>query len=245
MPLLGLHMTAAHDLAADLRSRVIDSDRGAFYLGATAPDIRVITRWDRARTHFFDLDDFEEQSGVGRLFEQEPALRNAGALDASTASFMAGYLSHLLMDEDYICQIYRPLFGERSDLRDDGLAAFMDRALQCELDSSGRDDDAKLEAIRQALLETAVEVNVGFIAQDTLREWRAVSVDVLGRPLTLERFIRRQFGPDKRDEADRFMEEDAPELVARALEHVGEERVRDYLSTSMNHARSAIKEYLS
>ena len=245
MPLLGLHLTAAHDLAADLRSRVIDSDRGAFYLGATAPDIRVITRWERERTHFFHLDDFEEQSGVGRLFEQEPALRDAASLDASTASFMAGYLSHLLMDEDYICQIYRPLFGERSPLRDDALAAYMDRALQCELDSAGRTDDGKIDAIRQALLETAVEVNVGFIAQDTLHEWRKVSVDVLGHPLTLERFIRRTFGPERREDADRFIQEEASVLVQRALDHVGEDRVREYLDSSMRHARTAIKEYLS
>ena len=100
-------------------------------------------------------------------------------------------------------------------------------------------------AIRQALLETAVEVNIGFIAQDTLHEWRKVSVDVLGHPLTLERFIRRTFGPERREDADRFIQEEASVLVQRALDHVGEDRVREYLDSSMRHARTAIKEYLS
>ena len=72
MPPLGLHMVVARSLAGDLDSRVVDADRGAYYLGATTPDIRVLTRWDRARTHFFDLQCLSEQSGVHRLFEQEP-----------------------------------------------------------------------------------------------------------------------------------------------------------------------------
>src|SRR3990172_12629163 len=99
MPPLGLHMTVARDLARELKQPAVEAERGAYYLGATTPDIRVITRWDRAHTHFFDLDDFDEQSGVHRLFEDQPALRNAASLDAATAAFMAGYISHLVMDE--------------------------------------------------------------------------------------------------------------------------------------------------
>ena len=102
MPSLGLHLTAARSLAVDLDSPLIESDRGAYYLGATTPDIRVLTKWDRAHTHFFDLDDFTDQDGVHRLFEREPALRDACSVGSSTAAFLAGYISHLVLDEDYI-----------------------------------------------------------------------------------------------------------------------------------------------
>jgi hypothetical protein len=245
MPLLGLHMTVARDLAQDIASPVIDADRGAFYLGATAPDIRVLTRASREDTHFFTLDDFDDQSGVQRLFDAQPELRAAGALPASTASFMAGYLSHLVLDEEYITRIYRPLFGERSDLRDDALAAFMDRALQCEMDDGGRADTQKVDEIRCALLETAVEVTVGFIARDTLLEWRTISAGTFERPLTLDRFVRRQYGPERAAEAERFMTDEVPAIIRRTHEHVGDERIREYLFDSARRARATIEEYLS
>src|SRR6478672_11910375 len=112
MPPLGLHMTVAREIAGALASERIDADRGAYYLGATTPDIRVLTRWDRERTHFFDLNNRAEQSGVHRLFEEQPAIRDVTAVDVPTAAFVAGYLSHLVLDEEYITQIYRNYFGE-------------------------------------------------------------------------------------------------------------------------------------
>jgi hypothetical protein len=250
MPGLRLHMTVAHTLAGELASSRIDAERGAYYLGATTPDIRVLTRWDRARTHFFDLDDFAEQSGVHRLFEQEPRLRDAASLDGQTAAFMAGYLSHLVMDEDYITQIYRPLFGERSDLRDDAVRDVMDKMLQWDIERADCEDAARLDEIRGALAETAVDVNVEFIAQETLRQWRDVSLEVIGQPPSVERLVhmlsRRM--PERRlddeTEAAKFAEE-VPTLLKRTWEHAGPERVNEYLHGAKSRAARAMREYLS
>lgn len=250
MPPLGLHMTIARDLAIELRSAAVDAERGAYYLGATTPDIRVLTRQDREHTHFFTLDEFGEQSSVHRLFEQEPALRDASSLDTQTVAFMAGYISHLVLDEDYICCIYRPLFGERSEMRDDVMANVMDKALQFDLDRSDRDDAARTEEIRQALAEAAVEINVGFIARDMLERWRDVSMEIISAPPAWERFgrvaSRHLAGAGLNDETQiaRFMEE-VPALLRRTWEHVGEERVRTYLHDGRTRALSAMKEYLS
>ena len=63
--------------------------------------------------------------GVHRLFEEEPGLRDVGSLDGSTASFIAGYISHLELDETYIAEIYRPVFGVNSELAGD----VMDRGI--------------------------------------------------------------------------------------------------------------------
>jgi hypothetical protein len=243
-------MTVAHTLAAELASRRIDADRGAYYLGATTPDIRVLTRWDRARTHFFDLDDFGEQSGVHLLFEQEPRLRDAAALDGSTAAFMAGYLSHLVMDEDYITQIYRPMFGAQSLLRDDAVANVMDKMLQWDIERADCKDAGRIDEIRRALAETAVEVNVDFIAHDTLRQWRDVSLDVIGQPPTVERLIRMlsrrmpEHRLDDESEAAAFTEK-MPALLQRTWEHVGDERVNEYLHGAKTRAARAMREYLS
>ncbi len=250
MPGLRLHMTIARDLAGELTSPIIDGERGAYYLGATTPDIRVLTRWDRARTHFFSLDDFGEQSGLHRLFEQEERLRDASALDAPTAAFMAGYISHLVMDEEYITQIYRPLFGERSALRDDAIAGVMDKMLQWDVERADWEDVSRVEEIRLALAETAVAVNIEFIARDTLLQWRDVSLDVIAQPLSIERlvhFLRRRMPDfDLADEAEaaRFAEK-VPALLQRTWEHVGTERVNEYLGSAKSRARSSIEEYLS
>lgn len=250
MPPLGLHMTVARQLAGELKSPRIDAGRGAYYLGATTPDIRVITRWDRERTHFFRLDDFGEQSGVHRLFDEQPRLRDAATLDEQTAAFMAGYISHLVMDEAYICQIYRPSFGEQSGLSGDLQANVMDRLLQFELDRRDREDPAAVAEIARALAETAVEVSVDFIARETLVEWRRVSLDVLGHRPTLERFGKmatrhlHAAGVEGEEQVARFVES-APALLQRTIEHVGAERIEEYLQSARVRAKRAIAEYLS
>lgn len=250
MPGLGLHLTLARELANDLRSMRIDADRGAYYLGATTPDIRALTRWDRERTHFFSLADFGQQSGVHRLFDEQPALRDAAALDAPTAAFVAGYISHLVLDEDYICEIYRPLFGERSALSGEALADVMDKALQWDIERVERDDAERADEIRRALAETAVEVNVGFIAPEVLHQWRDVTLDVFSATPSVERLVRflgrRMPGLQFASEADaaRFVDS-VPEILRRTWEHVGAERVQEYLQGSRRRARDAMKDYLS
>jgi len=250
MPPLGLHMTVARELARELEQPAIEAERGAYYLGATTPDIRILTRWDRARTHFFDLNEFEEQNGVHRLFEQEPALRDAAALNPATAAFVAGYISHLVMDERYICEIYRPVFGIGSELGGDVRANIMDRVLQFELDRRDREDEEKIDEIRKALAESAVEVSVGFIARDQLLEWRKISVDVLSHPPTWDRFHRlagrylAAAGIEGEAGVARFMNE-VPALLRTTIERVGIDRIRDYLSGASAEARRKMKEYLS
>jgi Zinc dependent phospholipase C len=250
MPPLGLHMTIARDLAIEIASPRIEADRGAYYLGATTPDIRVLTRWDRERTHFFRLDEFERQDCVHRLFEEEPALRDASSLDAATAAFMAGYISHLVMDEAYICQIYRPMFGAQSDLAQDLMANVMDRLLQFELDRRDREDGAKIAEIRQSLTESAVEVSVAFLATETLERWRQISIEVLTQPPTWDRFARIAgrhliaIGVEGEEQFDAFMQQ-VPELLARTMERVGPERIREYLESAKTEARRALREYLS
>ena len=113
MPPLAMHTAIAKDIADRLNTAALDDERGSLYLGATAPDIRVITHWERARTHFFDLDCFDEQSGVSALFEAYPVLTNPGDLSPQTRAFTAGYLTHLVTDETWITTVYRPHFGER------------------------------------------------------------------------------------------------------------------------------------
>ena len=56
------------------------------------------------------------------IFDAHPALATPGQLNERTIAFMCGYISHLEMDEAWICEVYRPAFGVQSPLKGAPLA---------------------------------------------------------------------------------------------------------------------------
>ncbi len=250
MPPLGTHMTLAREIAGELSSRSIESEYGAYYLGASAPDIRAMTRCDRVETHFFDLSCFDEQSGVAGLFRDHPDVADARRLDASTVAFLCGYISHLEMDEAWIMDVYRPCFGERSALKGDLLANVLDRVLQHELDRRGYEEGATLEAIRNELLNASLGVTAGLFDSDTLARWRDVVCDMFSRPWDWERFQRfasrhlKAYGVESDEDLGHFLR-NVPDLLDQSIRHVTPERIDAFQQRSRERALAAIREYLS
>lgn len=245
-----MHLTLARDLAREIGHPALRADPGAYYLGATTPDIRVITRWDRARTHFFDLDEFGEQSGVAAIFEAHPELGAAAGLDESTVAFVSGYITHLEMDEEWITTIYRPCFGERSVLKGTVLANLLDRVLQYELDRRARSDAPAVQEIRDDLLSCAVKDCVAFLDRETLLQWRDVSADVLCRPLDWERFGTiasrhlRAYGVESEADLGHFLR-NIPDLLDQSVREVTQERLQTFRERSRERALQATRAYLS
>jgi hypothetical protein len=250
MPPPVLHMSLAKKLADSLAVSDIDRDRGAYYLGSTAPDIRAITRWDREKTHFFNLDDFGHQDSVRRLFEVHPELGDRDNVGPGTAAFLAGYITHLVLDEGWISEVYRPLFGERSPLAGSERANVMDRIIQFEMDRREREHRERIESMRREIAATALEVTIGFIDFDTLQRWREVNLDFLQAPPTWERFRSvasrhlKAYGVEEPGELERFMAE-VPSLLRETVDHVGWERVQAYLDQSLERARGELRSYFS
>ncbi len=250
MPPLGMHMTLARELARQLGRSPIESDPGAYYLGATTPDIRVITRWERERTHFFDLDRFDEQSGVAGIFAAYPALAAPSRLNGSTTAFLCGYISHLEMDEAWIVEIYRPCFGRGSPLKGDVLANLLDRVLQYELDRREREDPNVVQEIRRDLLATTCDIAVGFVDQETLLRWREVSADVLCHPPGWERFGKiasrhlRAYGVESEADLARFLR-NVPDLLEQSIREVTPERLAAFQERARRRSAEAVQEYLS
>jgi hypothetical protein len=242
-------MSLAKTLADGLRVADIEADRGAYYLGSTAPDIRAVTRWERERTHFFDLNDFGHQDSVRAMFEAYPELTDRANVTGSTASFLAGYITHLILDEGWISEVYRPLFGERSPLAGSERANVMDRVIQFELDRRQREDSSTIDAMRAEISATALEVSVGFIDMETLQSWRAVNLDFLRAPPTWERFRNvasrhlSAYGVSEPERIEAFMAE-VPSILQETVDHVGWERVHAYLDSSLARASAEIKGYL-
>lgn len=249
MPPLGLHTVLAKEVADRLRHRVLDRERGNLYLGSTAPDIRILTRWERERTHFFDLNNFQEQNGVAGLFRAYPHLARPAELNDPTIAFIVGYITHLVMDETWINSVYRPCFGERSPLGGGLRANIMDRALQFSLDRERRSDRELMAHVLDAMARCDLSLRIDFIDADTLRRWREVIVDVVNHPPDWERFRYiagrhlREAGLDS-PEAFREFVRTLPDLVEETIRYLTPERVQAFLDRSLAASLEAAREYL-
>ncbi|MCK9485127.1 MAG: zinc dependent phospholipase C family protein [Dehalococcoidia bacterium] len=248
MPSLGSHLKRARIVADRLDLPEIEADRGAFYLGATAPDIRVITRLDREVTHFFRLSELGAQDSVARMFREHPGLQAPSGLDAATTAFVAGYLTHLVLDESFIGEIYRPHFGAFSDRDGDPKANVLDRALQYELDRRDREDSGMMEEIRAAIARTAPVQGIPFIQDQHLVEWAIVSEDVAAQPADYSRFRRmmmRHLQTAGYDEATIERECEAPtDLVQEAFAIVSEERINRFWRDAQDQMTERVRGYL-
>ncbi len=250
MPPLTMHMTLARELASQLAHPALDAEPGAYYLGATTPDIRVLTKWDRARTHFFDLKDFSEQSGVAGVFRSHPELASLDGLSQGTIAFLCGYISHLEMDEAWILNVYRPCFGERSPLKGDVLANLLDRVLQFELDRREREDRAAVAEIQRDLLASTMAVAIGFVDEETLCRWRDVSADLLNQRPGWDRFGAiasrhlRAYGVESEADMAHFLR-DIPDLLDQSIRRVTPQRIEQFQQRSRQRALAAMREYLA
>jgi hypothetical protein len=249
MPPLTIHIATARGVAERLNVGLLDDGRGNLYLGSTAPDIRVITRWDRARTHFFELDEFGEQDGIGKFFAAYPALAQAGAVSRQTAAFVAGYLTHLVMDETWIKMVYRPRFGADSPLGGGLKANVMDRAIQFSLDRDRRNDSELVAHVTECVARCDLGLDVGFIDADTLKRWHEVVLEMIGTEPDWERFrhgARRHLGGDAVAQAEEFEElvKSIPDLVDETLRYLSPEFVEEFMCESLDRSLSAVREYL-
>jgi hypothetical protein len=249
MPALTVHTAIAKDVVDQIGDTVLEERRGALYLGATAPDIRVLTRWARERTHFFDLNEFEEQSGLAGLFESNPALAKPANLSEETMSFVAGYITHLVMDEMWITNVYRPFFGERSELGGGVRANVMDRALQFSMDSDRRNDRDLMLHVMNEVATSDLDLEIDFIDRDTLRQWHGFVVKLADQMPDWERYksgIRRHLertGADLGEDFEEMMMS-LPDLVDDTIAYLSRERLEAYVEESRARCVEAVRAYL-
>ncbi|HOA24705.1 MAG TPA: hypothetical protein PK801_00230 [Aggregatilineales bacterium] len=105
------HLLAQPPIQAAFPWLAEDCARSAMLLGAISPDARVVSGHPRTETHFFDIP--MQEPGHRALFRQWPALADAAALGEAHAAFIAGYLTHLIMDQTWVEVIVMPgLFVE-------------------------------------------------------------------------------------------------------------------------------------
>lgn len=232
-----------------MRHPVVDENRGSYYLGSTAPDIRFFIASGREETHFLSLDSEEGASGVERMFEAYPELVEDANLTAATKSFVAGYLSHLVTDEAWIYRIYRPFFGKSSPLGGDPMANLLDRLLQFELDRQERLNSSSISMIRKDLLDSTSGIAVGFIDNLSLERWREFVSMATTRKSNREDFRffaqryliwMREIAPEEQETF--FASFDA--RVKQVLRMVPEELLQAFREQSIEDSVRVAEEYL-
>ena len=249
MPPICLHLGIAQEAITRLGHPVVDENRGSFYLGATAPDIRLLVDAGREATHFLPLDSEGETSGVGLMFAAYPELVEKAHLNASTRSFVAGYLSHLVTDETWIRGVYRPFFGKASPLGGDAMANILDRLLQFELDRRERLNTETMAGICADIDNSAASVNVRFIDGSNLSRWRDFVCVAASRKASITDFRRfaenypiwmRQITPE--DPETFFASFDA--RLEQVLTMIPQDRLQAFRGQSVDESVKVAREYL-
>ena len=144
--------------------------RGDFLLGSIAPDVRTVSGASRRETHFFSVRTPNERPSPEALLVRHPQLARPKELSPALASFMAGYLSHLLIDEMWIEDIFRPYFGRQLDYGSFQRRLVLHNVLRAHLDERDRPrlDEATLACLRAV----PIAYSLPFASDEDLRTWR-------------------------------------------------------------------------
>lgn len=188
MPPLYFHLAVANEAAKRIESTVVKNNVSSYLLGATLPDIHLITDGRREMTHFFSLNKTPPFDSIRSLFMAHPELIKNSHLDDSSRVSLAGYLSHLITDEVWITDIYLPYFGPDSPLSSDPMANILDRAFQYELDCQERLNKKAMDEIKPRICER-LDIKVSFIDPANLMQWQDFICHLTERVPSWEGFV--------------------------------------------------------
>lgn len=248
MPQLTTHLGLAYQIAPKLSG--VKGHLDVFLLGATAPDIRVLTGQSRESTHFSSLSSADPLAGIHGMATAYPNLLDGSRLNPPTRCFIAGYLSHLIADQAWINMIYRPYFGNPELFFDRIEANVLDRALQLELDRETREKLNNLDNIRYLLENWETPVSIDFISTPTLIEWRQRLLSSLNRGFSwdhLRNFVRRQNPEDGKVASqitERFLE-DIPVGLKNIHRKLPKEQVVEFRQKTIQTVIEYLEEYLA
>ena len=250
MPNLPMHIYLASRVADRLGWVWLKDQAGSLYLGSTAPDIRAMTKWPREQTHFASLSAEELGTGPRTMFRLHPNLADLNALSHATQAFLIGYISHLVADEAWISQIYRTHFGPPQGnggvIGTEVEANIWDRALQLDMD---RNALSKMDGLVQdsaALTNAHVGVEVGFIEEAQLEEWR----DWVSRFLSwqfswdrLKRALNRMYRDDDavQNTVDNFIE-NMPVSLDKIYEKIPQVKIDAYQQGALKETLAQVRE---
>ena len=216
---------------------------GYFLLGSTAPDMRAITKRPREHYHFAPLDFEGVGDGARALLESNPHLEG---LSGREAAFVAGYISHIVLDECWITGVFRPAFGD-AGAAPDARGLVLDRALQLELDRRTNGVAECLGLMRDA----DMPLGLGFVSDEEVTRWRLWVVEFLERDFSWERLrfmARRIARGDEAHPAYAVADEllrSTPESLEEMFDVVSRDELREFERRSVDTLCEHLEGYLA
>jgi len=225
---------------------LINDHLSLYLLGATSPDIRVITKKDRSTYHFVTLDFEEVGDGLQNLINKGRAMDSA-RLPAPSRAFMAGYVTHLMLDETWITNMFRPYFSTAGVFSDLNVGLIMDRALQLELD---RRFWESVNPYLDSISMCDIDIDIEFLQKDPIYQWRDWVVTSLEREFSWDRlrFMAKRISRGVLDHpvhglADKFVVD--PNLALQELfEQLPEGVIEAFSDQSYTNIRLGLERFL-
>lgn len=174
MPTPIQHLVIADDVLADpalpsAAREYLVAERGAFLFGTIAPDAQSVSGQTREATHFSTVPPDNAQPGPQVMLAAHPALARAEKPASAQAAFIAGYLSHLALDELWIADVFGPHFlaAKWGPFRD---RLMIHNVLRTWLDQ--RDQSRLSRDVGMALARVEPDGWLPFVTDEHLRAWR-------------------------------------------------------------------------
>ena len=143
---------------------------GDFLLGSIAPDAWTLGGLDRTGAHLLPIPVPPDKQGATELLNRYPELRQASRLQAPQAAFVAGYMTHLLIDEIWYHQIFDPFFLNSPSDQSARRRLILHNALRLHLEDR-LEDHIQPDLIR-ALATTRVVYTIPPFPDSILTTWR-------------------------------------------------------------------------
>ncbi len=221
--------------------RLLRGEAGAFLLGHTAPDVQTVSGQERLATHFYDIPPRDDIPPYRRLLDAYPELAQAERLAPAQAAFVAGYLAHLLADEQWWRLVFQPIFGVKAGWGTWPERLFLHNVLRTWLDEQ---DQARLSG-QEAVALAAAEPRgwLPFVRDDDLRAWRDLLVEQLQpgqRVRTAEVFAMRMHLPVEQIVATL----DSPAQMALVFHHAPLSHLEHYRAQVLRGSAGLVNEYV-
>jgi hypothetical protein len=221
--------------------RVLRSTWGAFLLGITAPDVQTVSHQPRRTTHFYDIPPRGDRPAHATFLVDHPSLARAQQLEDAHASFVAGYLAHLVADEAWWREVFDPFFGLHAGWGEWEERIFLHNVLRTHLD---RQDQARLNGdVAGSLASARPNHWLPFVEDEAIRSWR----DDLVAQLQPGHHVRTAevFAARMHLEAEVVEEAlNTPQQMDRIFRHASRSALRAYRTGVLHRSIEVINTYL-
>ncbi len=220
-----------------------------YLLGATSPDIRVITKENRSVYHFVDLDFNSVGEGIANMTQKFPEIHQIKDQDEIIKTFLTGYVTHLVLDETWITTVFRKHFSNENVFPKSAPILVLDRAIQMYMDSQYWGSiESKIESIEKCNIE---KVSLPFLSNNSLNEWRDWICNFLNLGFSWDRLnfmAKRISNGNAQHEAIPFTQNflaDPIQNINNVLNLLPQNLLEEFESTSKDNIDKAINGFLN